>query len=332
MRAAFIETQGDPDHIQIGALPTPTPNPDQALVRVRAVSVNPIDTYIRSGAIPMPVPLPYIIGCDFAGEIVRLGANVRGFRVGQQVWGSNQGLMGRQGTFSEWAAIDAHWLHSIPEGVSPETMAASALVGITAHLGLFSVARLQPGQTVFIHGASGAVGSTVVQLARACGAHPIAATGNLEKADALRAIGASAVLDYRDPNFDTRLRECATEGVDLWWETSREPNFDRIIPAMRRGGRIVLMAGRAARPAFPVGPFYVNNLSLHGFAMFNFSPEEQRGAASDLARWIADGVYQPRIDRILELSEAAESHRIQENATLNASGELAGKMVLTIGD
>ena len=189
MKAAFIQEQGGPDKIEYGELPTPIPGAGQALIRIRAVSVNPIDTYIRGGIIPMPIPLPYVIGCDFAGEIVELGSEVQGFSVGQRVWGSNQGLMGRQGTFSEFAAIDSSWLHATPDGATDEEMAAVALVGITAHLGLFSVGRLYPGQTVLIHGASGAVGSHVIQMTEATGARPIAVTGDLAKEEGLRDLG-----------------------------------------------------------------------------------------------------------------------------------------------
>ncbi len=91
---------------------------------------------------------------------------------------------------------------------------------------------------------------------------------------------------------------------------------------------MVVMAGRDAHPAFPVGPFYVKDCSLHGFAMFNASPREQRRAAEDINQWLASGKLRARIDRVLPLSEAAQAHRIQEQSTIHKSGELAGKLVL----
>lgn len=93
-------------------------------------------------------------------------------------------------------------------------------------------------------------------------------------------------------------------------------------------GRMVIMAGREARPAFPVGPFYVKDCSLHGFAMFNASAREQRAAANAINRWLTEGKLKARIDRILPLSEAATAHRLQEESTVRKTGALAGKIVL----
>src|SRR5262245_13745292 len=110
MKAAFIEATGAPDVIQYGDLPKPEPKEGEVLVRVGAVAVNPIDTYLRAGAISMPLPMPFIVGCDVAGTIEKLGPGVRRYKTGDRVWGSNQGLLGRQGTFAEYAAVQEEWL------------------------------------------------------------------------------------------------------------------------------------------------------------------------------------------------------------------------------
>jgi NADPH2:quinone reductase len=178
MKAAFFRTTGSPDVIEYGDLPDPICGPDQCKVQVAAVSVNPIDTYIRNGANYWPLPNPFVPGSDLAGTIVETGTNVKQFRVGQRVWASNQGLMGRQGCFSEMAAVDAHWLHPSPDGVEDTDLAAVALVGITAHLGLFERANLQPEDTIFVRGGTGGVGAMVVQMAKAIGARVIASAGS----------------------------------------------------------------------------------------------------------------------------------------------------------
>ena len=108
----------------------------------------------------------------------------------------------------------------------------------------------------------------------------------------------------------------------------REPDFDRIVGHLALRGRIVIMAGREARPPFPVGPFYVKGCSLFGFAMFNATPAEQRAAAADINRWLVEGKLKANIDRILPLSEAAAAHRLQEDNTIGKAGTLAGKIVL----
>ena len=151
-------------------VPTPEPGPGQVRVQVAAAAVNPIDTYIRSGAVKMDLPIPFIPGCDLAGRVDAVGPGASRFKPGDRVWGSNQGLLGRQGTFAEYCCVGEQWLYPLPSGVAEKDAAAVALVGITAHLGLFWRANLQPGETVFVNGGSGGVGGTVVQMAKAVGA------------------------------------------------------------------------------------------------------------------------------------------------------------------
>jgi NADPH2:quinone reductase len=328
MKAAFIEQTGTPDVIQFGELPTPDIGDGQVLVRVGAVSVNPIDTYIRGGADFWELPAPFIIGCDVAGTVEKVGPGVQGLSVGDRVWGSNQGLLGRQGTFAEMCAINAEWLYPTPEGVSDETMAAVALVGITAHLGVMGEAELKPGQTIFVRGGAGGVGSMVVQMAKAIGARVIATAGGKDKAQTCKSLGADHVIDYTQGDLKEQVQALAPEGVNVFWETLREPDFDLAVELMAERGRMIIMAGRDARPEFPVGPFYVKGCSVHGFVMFKASPDAQRNCASDINHWITNGKLKPLIDRCLPLSQAAEAHRLQEAHTIEKKSCLAGKLVL----
>src|SRR4051812_14075208 len=327
MKAVFIQQTGPPEVIQFGDLPQPKAGPNQVLVRVRAVSMNPIDTYIRSGMIKANLPLPFIPGCDLAGIVEETGGNVKRFNRGDRVWGTNQGLLGRQGTFAEFAAVDEQWLYPTPVNVSDEEAAAISLVGITARLGLKRV-QLQPSEILFVNGGTGGVGSAVVQIAKALGARVITTAGSDEKVSECRKLGADLALNYKTEDVDAKVREFAPSGVNVWWETLREPNFERTIPLLAMRGRMIIMAGREAKPVFPVGPFYVKDCSLHGFAMFNASAEEQQQAATDINQWMSQGKLQARIDRILPLSQAAEAHRLQEESTIKKTGALAGKIVL----
>lgn len=328
MKAAYILETGPADKIIYGDLPTPEPVGSQVLVKVGAVSVNPIDTYIRNGANYWELPKPYILGGDVAGTVVAVGPEATRFQVGDRVWGSNQGLMGRQGTFAEYCAIDECWLYGTPPGVSDEAAAACSLVGITAHLGLFANARLQAGETLFVNGGSGGVGSMVVQMAKAVGARVITTAGSLAKVAACKELGADLALNYKTDDVAAQVRAYAPSGVNVYWETVREPNFDAIVPLLAERGRIVLMAGRDARPVFPVGPFYVKGCSLHGFVMFKAMPDEQRRCADDINRWLANGQLQPVIGKVLPLSEAATAHKLQEANTLQKADTLQGKIVL----
>ena len=162
-------------------------------------------------------------------------------------------------------------------------------MGITAHLGLFTHAKLRRGETIFVHGGSGGVGSCVVQMAKAVGARVITTAGSDEKAEVCRHLGADAVIHYKTQNEAAAIHEFAPEGVNVWWESLREPNFEQAVALLSMRGRIVLMAGRDAKPHFPVGPFYTRDGAVHGFAMFNASAEEQRAAADEINRWLAEG-------------------------------------------
>jgi NADPH2:quinone reductase len=328
MKAAYITQTGPAENIQYGELPTPEPTGSQVLVRVKAVAVNPIDTYLRAGAVKMELPMPFVVGCDLAGIVERCGPQAKRYPPGTRVWGSNQGLLGRQGTFAEFAAVEERWLYPTPDGVKDEEAAAVALVGITAHIGLVRCAHLAAGEIVFVNGGTGGVGSTVVQMAKAIGAKVITTAGSPEKVATARALGAEMAINYKTDDVDAAIKQFATGGVNVWWETLREPNFERMVPMLAPRGRMIVMAGREARPVFPVGPFYTKDCSLHGFAMFNAKPEEQQVSATDINRWLAEAKLKPRIDRVLPLAKAAEAHKLQEENTLHKAGTLAGKIVL----
>ncbi len=251
MRAAYIEQTGDPDVIKVGELPRPEPGPGQVLVRVHAAAINPIDLYIRSGLVAMPMSFPYVLLCDLAGTVEKLGPQSTRFQVGDRVWGSNQGLLGRPGVASEFAAVDEAWLYPTPALLPDTDAAAMALVGITAHLGLFQFGQLKAGEIVYVPGGSGGVGSMVVQMAKAAGARVATAAGSPEKLDLCRRLGADLALNYKTDDIPGRLREFSPEGIDVWYETYREPNLEVSIPLLRKNGRMILMAGRAAKPVTP---------------------------------------------------------------------------------
>ena len=333
MFAAYITETGAPSVIQYGDLPKPQPAVGDVVVKVGAVAVNPIDTYIRAGMIAMPLKFPFILGCDLAGTIESVGLKVRRFKVGDRVWGSNQGLFGRQGTFAEYAVIDEKWLYPTPPTETDAEAAAGALVGITAYLGLFRFARVQTGELVFVNGGSGGVGSSVIQQAKAAGAHVITTVGNPQKAHYCQSLGADIVLDYRSATLDDEIRHYSAPkgGINVWFETQREPTLDRTIGMMAPRGRIIVMAGRQARPEFPLGPFYTKDLSMLGFAMFNASPDEQRECATAINDLYTRNGWHPAVGVTLPLSQAAAAHQLQQDNTLDKKGTLAGKIVLVPG-
>jgi NADPH2:quinone reductase len=329
MKAASLETTGSPEVITYGDLPTPAPKAGEVLVKVGAAALNPIDLYIRAGNVSMPLPKPFIPGCDFAGTVQAVGPGATSVKPGDRVWGSNQGLLGRQGTLAENVCTSTEWVYPTPANVSDQDAAAAALVGITAHLGLFRCARLQAGEIVFVNGGTGGVGSMVAQMARAAGARVITTVGSADKAAQCQRWGVDRVLNYKTDDVASGIREfTGGQGVNVWYETQREPDFTRTVGLLARRGRMVIIAGRQAQPPFPVGPFYTRDMSLFGFAMFNATPDEQRACAADINRWLAEKKLHPTIGRTFCLAEAAAAHRFLEENTLHKAGTLTGKVVI----
>lgn len=330
MRAAYIQATGPVEEVQVGDLPKPKPAPGEVLVKVAATALNPIDLYLRSGLVPMVQSFPYIIGCDLAGTVAEVGPGMSRYKVGDRVWGSNQGLLGRQGVTSEFAAVHEDWLYPTPSHLSDAQAAAMALTGITAHLGLFQYGALKPGELAYVPGGTGGVGSMVVQMAKAAGARVATSVGSAEKMEMARELGADLVLNYKTDDVPARLREYSNEGIDVWFETQREPNLEVSIPLLRRRGRMILMAGRAAKPSLPLGAFYPRNCAILGFAMFNGTPAEQRRCADDMNRWSAEGKVKVLIGKTFALAQAQDAERLLEENTLGNAGTLHGKVVITV--
>jgi NADPH2:quinone reductase len=322
MKAAYIERVGPPENIRFGDLPVPSVGPAEVLVKTTAVCVDPVDTLIRSGQLPEDLPFPFIVGRDLAGVVQAVGPAVRRFAPGARVWCNNQGYDGRQGTFAEYAAVREDLLYPLPPGVDDREAVAFVHSGLTACIGL-QEARLQPGESLFLNGGAGNVGSAVLQLARARGARVIATAGNAEGLAWCRDLGADRVVNYRTENVDQALAEFAPEGVPVYWDVSGKPDFDQAVARVARRGRIIVMCGYAARPPFPVGPFYVKRCSLHGFAITFATDAELQACADEINRWLGQGKLKVRIDRVLPLSQAAAAHRLLEDGT-----PLAGKVVL----
>lgn len=276
----------------------------------------------------MPLPFPFIPGCDVAGQVTAVGSEVQRFRPGDRVWSTNQGLMGRQGTLAEYTAADEKMVFPVPEGVTLRDSAACGLVGATAWLGLVAKGNLAAGETVFVRGGSGGVGSMVIQMAKAQGANVVASAGTPQKVDRCRALGADLAVNYRESGWTDAVKRQIPRGVDLFWDATRQPDFDLAVQLMAENARMILMAGREARPEFPVGPFYVKQLAVYGFVVFKATLDQISSAAESINSGLASGRLKSQIALELPLRDAAEAHRIQEDFTVRGQGELQGKIVI----
>ena len=202
--------------------------------------------------------------------------------------------------------------------------------GITAYGGLLGTGALKDGEQVFISTAAGAVGSVAAQIAKIKGCWVVGSTGTDDKAAWLRdEVGLDAVINYKTDDVPAKVKEAAGgAGIRVWYETQPPTDLDRTVELMAPRGRVVVMAGRAARPEFPNGPFYVKGLSLHGFAMFNATPDEQRVCGMDVAQWLGQGKIKAVIGARFPLADAAKAHELQEANTGKKAGTLSGKIVV----
>jgi NADPH:quinone reductase-like Zn-dependent oxidoreductase len=309
MNAAYVERLGGPEQIRYGPLPLPTIGPTDVLVAVEAVTVDPVDTFVRSGGFRTVTPFPFVIGRDLAGTVAAVGGGVAGFAVGDRVWQNSLGHDGRQGSFAQYASVPADRLYPLPDGVDATQAVGVAHMAATAWLGLFRHACLQLGETIFLGGGAGNIGDAAVRLAVAAGARVIAsATG--DGLDRCREAGAAVTVDFHDPDAAAQIRLAAPEGLDVHWDTSGHHDFDTTTTLMARGGRILLTAaGPNPRVELPIDAIYTHDVSLHGFVISNATVAELAAAAHVLNRHLADHTLAARIADTMPLADAAEAHR-----------------------
>jgi NADPH:quinone reductase-like Zn-dependent oxidoreductase len=325
MRAAYIEQFGSADEIRVGELPVPQAGPGDVLVRVAAVAVDPIDTYIRAGKYPVTAPFPFIIGRDLVGEVVHKGAGATRFASGQRVWCNSLGYDGRQGSFAEYVPVAQERLYPLPEHIDPLRAVAVFHPAATAFLGLVRhLSGVHLGQVVLVGGRTGNVGSAVVQLAAAMGARVVATAHGAEDAAWSRTCGAHDGFDYADPDLADAVRAVAPDGVDVVWNTSGHDDMDMEVRLLAHGGRLVLIAGLDQRPRFPVGPFYTKDARAVGFTITTAAPTEMSEAATAINALLAAGRLRMRIARVLPLTEARAAHRLVEGS---GPGGQAGEKV-----
>lgn len=327
MKAAFIEKTGAPDVIQWGELPMPSLNDNQVLVKVTAVAVNPVDIYFRSGkytAVP-PLPIPYIIGRDMVGIVDKIGSKVSNFKPQQRVWSNSLGLHGKQGSFAEYVAVDENLLYHAPRNVDDVTIASVLHAGATACLGLIREAMLKSTDTLFVNGGGGNIGSALIQLGKGRGARVITATSGQEKIDWCKSLGADLIIDYKEENVLNKIKQAAPNGVDVFWDTSRNPNFDLAVDMLAKKGRIILMAGSGSHPPFPVGPFYQKECSMKGFTINAATAVELQQCADIINLCLEKEQLTAKIAQKLSLSEAAKAHMMIEGKP-----EVWGKIILTV--
>jgi len=237
MKAFILDQYEKKGALRLGDMPTPTPGDDDVLVEVHAAGLNPLDSKVRDGEFKSLLSYrpPFILGHDVAGTVVRVGANVRTFKVGDEVYARPRD--GRIGTFAEFIAIDQADVALKPKSVSMEEAASLPLVALTAWQALVERAKLQKGQKVLVHAGSGGVGAIAIQLAKHLGA-TVATTTSTANIDLVRGFGADVVVDYKSQDFEKVL-----SGYDLALNSLDGDTLLKSLEVLKPGGKLISISG-----------------------------------------------------------------------------------------
>ena len=304
MKAIRVHEFGGPEVLQFEDVPEPRPGAGQVRVRVRAAGVNPVDTYIRGGAHAVKPQLPYTPGLDAAGEVEAVGEGVKRVRAGQRVYTAGS----LSGTYAELALCDESQVHPLPDRVSFSQGAGVSTPYATAYRALFQRALGQPGETVFVHGASGGVGTAAVQIARAAGFKVVGTGGTEEGRKLVAEQGAQHVLDHHAPDYLEQLTALTEgRGRDIILEMLANVNLNRDLGLVARGGRVVVIGSRGAVEITPRLAM-AREATVLGMMLFNASPQEMASVHAALVAGMEAGTLRPVVGRELPLTEAARAH------------------------
>ncbi len=295
-----------------------TPGPAEVVVKLHAIGVNPVDTYIRSGLYRPDLKLPYTPGLDGAGTISAIGSKVKHRQAGQRVYVA----WSISGTYAEEVLCRECQTHPLPEGASFSQGAAIGVPYGAAFRALFQRAHAIAGETVLVHGASGGVGIAAVQLARAAGLRVIGTAGTEEGMELALAPGAHHVLNHRSAGYLDNLPELTCgKGVDVILEMLANVNLDCDLGVLATGGRVVVIGSRGRVEIDPRAAMS-REAAILGMTLYNASDRELASMHAAFVEGLGNGTLRPVVSRELPLADAATAH----HAVMEAS--TFGKIVL----
>ncbi|MEE8525647.1 MAG: quinone oxidoreductase [Thermoanaerobaculia bacterium] len=317
MKAIRFHRHGGPEVLRLDDVPSPEPGSGEVRVRLEAVGVNFIDTYLRTGAYPSG-PLPAIVGKEGGGVVDAVGPGTGGLAEGDRV-----AFFGAAGSYAEQVVIPAASAIPVPRDIGLRSAVALTLQGMTAHYLTQTIRPVGGGDRVLIHAAAGGVGLLAIWMAKLFGAEVFGTCSTPEKADRARAAGADHVILYTETDFaDEVLRLTGGEGVDLVIDGVGRGTFLGSVRATRVRGHVVLF-GQASGEPEPIRPRAVlGSRTLTCASLFDYvrDREEMLARAQAVFTWHRIGKLDVRVDRVLPLAEAAEAHRLLEGR--KTSGKL----------
>jgi NADPH:quinone reductase-like Zn-dependent oxidoreductase len=334
MKAFIVEKYKKNGPIRLVDRPEPEVGPNDVLVRIDAAAVNLIDSKVRDGEFKLFLPYrpPFILGHDLAGTVVRVGANVRMFKAGDEVYSRPRDH--RIGTFAEFIAVDQADVALKPGSLTMEQAASVPLVGLTAWQALVEVGKVKPGQKVFIQAGSGGVGTIAIQLAKHLGA-TVATTTSTANVEMVRNLGADVVIDYKTQDFEQVL-----SGYDLVLNSQDPKTLAKSLNVLKPGGQLISLSGPPDLP-------FAKSLKLNLFLRFvmrilsrgTLKKAKARGVGysflfmhadgaqlGQLAKLIDAGVIRPVVDRVFPFAQTPEALAYVE------TGRAKGKVVIKVAD
>ena len=305
MKAIRVHGFGGPEVLRLEEVPTPQPGPGEVLVRMQAIGVNPVETYIRAGKYARLPALPYTPGNDGAGVVEQIGDSVTRFKPGDRVYTAGS----ISGTYAEFALCKTEQVHQLPANVSFAQGSAMGTPYATAYRGLFQRADAKPDETVLVHGASGGVGTAAVQLARARGLRVFGTAGSDQGRKLVREQGAHEVFDHRAPDqFEQIMKATDGRGVDVIVELLANVNLAKDLTILAKSGRVAIIGSRGRVEIDPRDAMQ-RDADLRGMVLPNTPPAEMASIHAALVAGLEKGTLRPVIGKEFPLAEAAEAHR-----------------------
>jgi len=318
MKAIRIHQFGGPEVLKYEDLLDPIPGPGQVVVKVRAIGINPFETYMREGKYAIKPPLPFTPGVDVGGVIEAVGDGVKEFKVGDRVY--TAGTV--SGAYAEKALCEVKTVHPLPERISFAQGAAIGVPYATAYRALFLRGQARAGETVLIHGATGGVGLAAVQLTRARGLTVFGTGGTDKGRELVQREGAHHVFDHHAPDYLRQIMDATGgEGVNLIIEMLANENLAKDLSLLSRNGRVVVVGSRGKIEIDPRETMG-RDADIRGMTINNASDGERRAIHMALNAGLENGALRPIIGEEFPLAEAARAQvRIME-------GSSQGKIVL----
>lgn len=305
MKAISVHQFGDPQVMHLESVDELLPSTDQLLIKIMAIGVNPVDAYIRSGVYPLNPVLPYTPGFDAAGVVKSVGKNVKHFKTGQRVF-----LTGSlSGCYAEYALCEESQVHPLSDRTSYSQGASIGIPYGAAYYGLFLRAAAKPGETLLVHGASGAVGIASIQLAKAAGIRVIGTAGSEAGRSLIKEVGADEVLDHSVPDYLDRVGDFTCHrGIDVILEMLANINLGQDLKLLSRKGRVVVIGSRGEVSINP-RDIMGRDAAILGMSLFNATAEQKEQIYAAISAGLKNETLSPVVGKTFKLSEAPEAHR-----------------------